>query len=122
MLGRSLDKAERYDESIRWYRKAADQGHAKAVKWYRKAANQGHSGGQCNLGLMYYNGEGVQEDRDKAISWWKKSAEQGDKTAIANLTALASERKERPYHYEDQYNYSLFLGHSEWQNVKVYDD
>ena len=31
---------------------------AEAARWYRLAADQGHAGAQYNLGLMYANGRG----------------------------------------------------------------
>ena len=39
---------------------------AEAVRWYRLAADQGHAGAQYNLGVMYANGEGVVEDDAEA--------------------------------------------------------
>ena len=35
------------------------QDHAEAVRWYRLAADQGHANGQYNLGVMYAHGTGV---------------------------------------------------------------
>ena len=32
---------------------------AEAVRWYRLAAEQGHASAQFNLGVMYARGEGV---------------------------------------------------------------
>lgn len=34
----------------------------KAVAWYRKAAEQGHARAQNDLGSMYYNGQGVPQN------------------------------------------------------------
>ena len=86
-------------EAVKWYRKAAEQGYAKAqynlgvvyaqgqgvakddaeaVKWYRKAAEQGNAEAQYNLGVMYDNGEGVPQDDAEAVKWYRKAAEQGD--------------------------------------------
>ena len=39
------------------------------MKWYRKAAEQGHAGAQNNLGLMYANGQGVPQDFIRAYMW-----------------------------------------------------
>jgi len=39
---------------------------AEAVKWYRMAAEQGHAGAQNILGCMYYKGEGVPQDNAEA--------------------------------------------------------
>jgi len=89
-------------EAVKWYRKAAEQGNAKAqvnlgvmyyegkgvtqdyqeaVKWYRKAAEQGLAGAQYNLGNGYYNGIGVTQDFAEAEKWYRKAAEQGDADA-----------------------------------------
>ncbi len=49
---------------------------AAAVKWYRNAAEQGHADAQFNLGTMYANGDGVPEDDATAMKWYRKAAEQ----------------------------------------------
>ena len=48
----------------------------KAVKWYTKAASQGHSESQFALGWMYYHGRGVAQNLDKAIEWFREAANQ----------------------------------------------
>ena len=40
-----------------------------AVEWIRKAAGQGLAKAQFNLGVSYYNGEGVPEDAVQAHMW-----------------------------------------------------
>ena len=50
---------------------------AEGVRWYRKAAEQGHAHAQNNLGLMYYKGLGVAQDDAEAGRWFRKAAEQG---------------------------------------------
>jgi hypothetical protein len=45
------------------------QDHAKAVRWYRKAAEQGHASAQYNLGVSYQEGEGVPQDYVEAHVW-----------------------------------------------------
>jgi len=40
---------------------------------------------QFNLGLSYYNGEGVTKDSMEAVYWWRKAAEQGFAKAQNNL-------------------------------------
>ncbi len=51
------------------------------VRWYRKAAEQGSARAQYNLGHAYYNGEGVVKDPEEAVRWYRKAAEQGDADA-----------------------------------------
>ena len=50
------------------------QDDAEAVKWYRKATEQGYAKAQNNLGLMYYNGEGVSQDYVQAHMWYNLAA------------------------------------------------
>ena len=75
---------------MKWWRKAEEQGNAKAqfnlgdayrkgegvaadqvesVKWFRKAAEQGNAGAQYSLGYAYANGEGVKKDLVEGYAW-----------------------------------------------------
>jgi TPR repeat protein len=65
--------------------KGVTQDYEEAVKWFRQAAEQGFAEGQNNLGWMYQNGLGVTKNVDEAVKWYKKSAEQGLATAKDNL-------------------------------------
>jgi TPR repeat protein len=98
-----------YARGLDWYRKAANQGHAKAqcnlglsfnngrgvkrddakaVHWYRKAADQGLPAAQTCLGVMYDSGLGVAKDEAEAARWYRKAADQGDARAQYNLARL----------------------------------
>ena len=61
---------------------------SEAVKWYRKAADQGHAKAQYNLGWCYANGEGVAKNISEAVKWYRKAAEQGDENAQKALNSL----------------------------------
>jgi TPR repeat protein len=89
-------------ETIRWYKLAANGGHAEAqfrlanlyykgvrveqdfneaANWYLQAANNGHVEAEYRLGFMYQNGEGVPKDRVEAEKWLTLAREQSeDKT------------------------------------------
>lgn len=77
-------------EAAKWYRKAAEQGHARAqrnlaacydagrgviadateaARWYRAAALQDDAFAQYSLGLMYFDGRGVPRDLQRAYAW-----------------------------------------------------
>ena len=94
-----------YSESVKWFKKAAEQGNAKAqfklgycyqyekgviedineaVKWYNKAAEQGYAEAQNGLG-DYYFWDSTTRDYAKAVKWYKKAAEQGIARAQASL-------------------------------------
>ena len=98
-----------YKEAVEWYRKAAEQGDAKAqhnlgvnyskgqgvkqdhkeaVTWYRLAAEQGLAVSQNNLGGMYAVGDGVPQDFAKALKWLQSAAEQGVENALEILEIL----------------------------------
>ena len=94
-------------EAFKWYKKAAEQGHAEsqsdlghaykfgigtlrddkeAVKWFRKAAEQGNVNAQYYLGLMYEDKDRVVLKDDKeAVKWFRKAAEQGHVNAQHTL-------------------------------------
>ena len=71
--------ARRYDEL---------KSYTEAVKWYRKAAEQGHTGAQNNLGVRYDNGQGVTQSHTEAVKWYRKAAEQGHVGAKQRLQEL----------------------------------
>src|SRR5258708_35888903 len=87
-------------EAIKWYRRAADHGSARApfflgmlyglkldrthnddveaLKWYRKGADQGDAEAQWMLGFNYANGNGVKQDYAEATKWHRNAASQGN--------------------------------------------
>lgn len=99
-----------YLEAMSWYRKAAQNGLAKAqhnigvlygnglgvpkddseaMRWYQKAADQGYAPAQYNLGVHYESGAGVPKSIKKARYWYKLAADQGDEDAKKALIDLA---------------------------------
>ena len=85
-------------EAVKWYKKAAELGDARAQSrpgyCYRqgkgvakdtsesaKAAEQGDTAGQTMLGVLYERGDGVKKDLEKAVSWYQKAATQGKSIA-----------------------------------------
>ena len=92
-------------ESIRWYEKAASNGHLQAtlrlaeleiaagngkagVSWYEKAAIQGDMDAQAMLGYFYQTGEHVAADLAVAIKWYLAAADQDHIAAQNNLGRL----------------------------------
>ena len=64
--------------------------HILWMKWYRMAADQGHAQAQFNLGVMYKNGQGVVQDYSAAMKWWRMAADQGHAMAQFNLFLIVS--------------------------------
>lgn len=103
-LGVTLDEVE----AVCLFRRAADQGnaraqfnlgvmhgdgaggleksHAEEVRHYELAADQGHAGALCNLGYLYRRGQGgLQKDEERAARYYKLAAESGYSVAQYNL-------------------------------------
>ena len=68
----------------------ASKDQVEAVKWFRKAAEQNDAAAQYNLGICYYNGDGVAKDPVEAYQWLLLAARQGDEDAKKNITELDS--------------------------------
>ena len=86
-------------EAFKWYEMAAELGDSDAMnmvaryydegwgdieennreafKWYKKAADAGCTGAYYNLGICYYNGEGVRRNYDEAERIMREAASRG---------------------------------------------
>lgn len=73
------------EEGLAAYR-AGD--YVTAFKQWRPLAEKGQAKAQYNLGLLYYNGRGVNQDYTQARHWYLKAAEQGQAFAQNNLGKL----------------------------------
>ena|SRR5689334_11268043 len=62
--------------------------YSTAMKEWRPIAESGDAAAQFNLGLMYYDGQGVPQDYSQASNWFLRSAEQGYEKAQLNLGAM----------------------------------
>ncbi len=58
---------------------------AAALRWRMIAAEQGHTVASGDVGLRYYNGDGVEKNPDKALKFITVAAESGDAAAQFNL-------------------------------------
>jgi predicted aspartyl protease len=93
-----------YNEAVKWFRLAAQQGNAKAqkflgaifhdggkgvtqdykeaAKWYQLAAKQRDVEAQAVLGDIFYDGgKGVTQDYKEAANWYRLAADQGNDDA-----------------------------------------
>lgn len=106
------------DEAVRWLRRAAETGEAKAqyqlgrfflegsevlqdptqgYLWMRKAAAAGHVGAQHYLGCMYQEGHGVPRDENEGRRWLKLAAESGNTFAQRRLGWLGLQSENLPW-------------------------
>ncbi|BBU55792.1 hypothetical protein KU6B_20570 [Mameliella alba] len=73
-----------------------EQSDTLAARWYRKAADQGHASAQNSLGVMYIRGRGVAQSDKLAAQWYRKSADQGYRYAQYNLGVMYEEGRGVP--------------------------
>lgn len=62
--------------------------YVTALREFTAAADAGLHLAQYNLGVMYYTGEGVDQDYEQAFKWTRMAAEQGHINAQFNLGTL----------------------------------
>ena len=114
-------------DAVKWFRKAAKQGHvnahflmgllyaqghgvpkdsAEAVKCYRIAAEQGLPKAQNSLGVAYGFGEGVPKDSVEAAKWYHLAAEQGDPEAQLHLGLAYCQGEGVPQNYVEAYKWT----------------
>ncbi len=69
--------AEKYHVGL-----GTEEDESEAVKWYKKAALQGHVEAMMKLGLIYYiGGDGVPEDDNESKKWYQMAAKAGNREA-----------------------------------------
>ena len=118
-----------YKEAVKWYKKAAEKGHAAAqnnlgniylkennyqesLKWYRQAASNDVKL-KYNLGLMYLHGKGVQTNIKKGLRLVILAAQADGTMAQYKFGSIMNENKR----YEDAY-YWLNLVHKKSKDLK----
>lgn len=83
---RSLAAAERAQSQFyRGMTSYLSGDYEAAAKSFRQAAGQGHANAQFTLGVMYYQGEGVNQDYKEVVKWYRLAADQGLAPAQFNV-------------------------------------
>lgn len=57
----------------------------RAAKWFKESAINGVSNARYNLGVLYHQGLGVDQDINTAVNWYRAAAELGHPEAQYNL-------------------------------------
>jgi hypothetical protein len=108
LLGDAYRQGKRLPKSLKraleLYHSAAAQGHVlgqmqmgwsclngndskNAFLWYKRAADRNYPNAQCNLGTLFYHGNGVAQSFEEAVKWFRLAAAQNDASALFNLGA-----------------------------------
>ena len=62
----------------------------EALPLFEELAREGNAEAMYYLGMMYYEGWGVDKDLDKAVEWWKKADRRGNLDAKYMLQTICS--------------------------------
>ena len=62
-----------------------DGDYAAAMAVWEPLANQGNRDAQFAMGVLYYEGHGVNKNLDEALAWFRKAADSEHPTAMFNL-------------------------------------
>ena len=78
-------------EDQQWYNKAVEVYKAnqfsEAFTLFKKASDKGYGPASRALGIMYYNGKGVKEDKSQSFQYYQKAANAGDAVGMYNLAS-----------------------------------
>ena len=99
--------------------KGVPKDYDQAIKWYRLAAEQGAAIAQSNLGWMYANGHGVLKDYNEAIRWYRLAAEKGNAAAQNSLGATYETGRGVPQDYDEAINGIGSLLHREMPSHRI---
>jgi TPR repeat protein len=70
-LASNADRSGNYEETLKWYRRLAEQGNAEGLYW---------------VGSFYHDGKGgVPKNSEEAVAWWRKAADAGGTVGIPGL-------------------------------------
>ncbi len=122
--GGIFSEDEDLEQAEYWFNKAAGQGYStvynaigvlygeqmeeydKAFQCFKAAAECGNVSAQFNMSVMYYYGNGVDEDEEESFKWMNKAAENGNALAQCNLgemyedgTGVEEDEKKSNYWY-----------------------
>ena len=106
----NVDKNLTISERYEYFKKSAEAGYVPAqyeyanllkrdnlmydaFDWYLKSAQQAYSLSANAVGDSYFNGQGIEKNKEKALQWYHYAAELGSDEAKENLEKLYKEGK-----------------------------
>ena len=110
LLSAGTARADQFEDAVA----AHDRGdYATALRRFRSLAAKGDERAQFNIGLIYYNGHGVEQNYQQARNWYRQSAERGNAEAQYNLGVMYE--KGRGGEQDDAEAVSGFV----WRQIRV---
>ena len=91
----------------------------EAVKWFRRAADQGYPFAKMNLGGLYLEGRGVEQNTQLGVSWTRKAAEADEPLAQFNMGWLYYDGKLVQQDYKTAYSWFSRSAENGWADGQL---
>ena len=75
--------------------------YKKAIKWIRRSAHKGYAKAEHSLGQFYYNGTGVSQNYKEAMEWFRLAANHGSVEAQMMLAQMYGNGEGSPSDYQE---------------------
>jgi uncharacterized protein len=133
-----------YETAEKEYRRAAEEGNARAQfnlgvlyakghgvsqddeqarQWYEKAAAQEYASAQVNLGNMYLIGQGVPKNYEMALFWFRRAVGQGHGVGLSNLGFMYANGRGVSQNFVEAHKwYNLAAAHGDKNAAAICDD
>ena len=79
--------------------------YEEAISWFQEADELGSAVARMNIGLLYQNGFGVEQNFQEALYWYDKAAKLGNAAALTNIGLLNKEGKGLEINYNSALSY-----------------
>ena len=107
MEGNGVPKDKK--ESLKWFRKAAEQGHSQSKMIIKKEEKRVLFRKWNETARRYYEGDGVPQNIQEAIRYYCKAANQGNIKAGFELEKIVEEGDEEAFRIIRKYAYKKTL-------------
>ena len=91
----------------------------EAVKWFSRAADQGYPLAQMNLGGLYLEGRGVEQNTQLGVSLTRKAAEADEPLAQFNMGWLYFDGKAVKQDYKTAYSWFSLSAENDWADGQL---
>ena len=83
----------------------ARQDYKTALKIWQPLAEKGNAEAQVNLGMMYYEGDGITKNETESLKWFRKAADQGNADAQHTVGLMYESGKGVKQSFDDAFSW-----------------
>ena len=104
------------------FRAYENHDYATALKQWQPLAERGSEAAEFNLGLLYFDGNGVPQNYSEAVRWFEKAADQGYTKAQHNLGEMYAVGKGVKRDYVQSYKWLSICASGGNENCRAHRD